>query len=155
ILGLAALVIGNYSAVRTSWLGSIVRFCMGEPMATQWVNNTADEIIQSGWSTDLERIADQLSKDPTAITKPDKYEYSDSTRTKLAPDRLPAIYRKLGDFPYNNQEAGLYLRNSPHRILIEWGNEREAIMIYEKEPSVPPKGFFVRKVNARIYVVAQ
>ena len=141
--------------LRTSIPGRIVRWCLGEPGATQWVNDTADKIISSAWSTELQELADRLLSEftPLAPTLPDE-PFSRGRSIPL--DRLPLKYRQLGGF--FGDRPDLVLRTSdngsPPSLVVSWGHTRRAILIFASRPPSAPQGFFVRKVNDRIYVVA-
>jgi hypothetical protein len=157
IIFLVAVIVAldKLPGLRTSIPGAVVRFCLGEPGATQWVNNTADTIIDSGWTKELEVLSDQLCKDFQSDSKSlpvDKF----SRLPTLPSARLPLKFKKLGSWP-RGDVADLFERpeeNGPSTIIISWGHGREEVIIFGNPQSVPPKGFFVRKVGSRIYVVA-
>ena len=140
---------------RNSVLGRIVRWSLGEPRVTQGVNDAADLIIAKDWQDDLTRLADNLIKEfePTQDSLP--YAFMGGRSIPLA--KLPAQYRQLGG-GYSDMPPELVFRPnehaSPKRIIIDWAHLRHAIIIYTQPPVEPPRGFYVRKVNERIFVVA-
>jgi hypothetical protein len=141
-------------SVRTSVPGKIIRWCLGEPGATQWVNDTVDKIMYSGETAEIEDLADRLMREfgPESPQLP-KEPYSDDRALPL--DRLPAKYRKLGglfgdpDLILKVDEKGI-----PTAVIISWGHMRRSITIFSAPPPTLPQGFFARELNSRIYVVA-
>ncbi|GEM_PF-2490397 len=135
--------------------GRIVRWCLGEPAATQRVNDAAEKIRSSGWEKDLTNLADALMAEftPIATNLPEAFMGGRS----IPIERLPAQYRQLGG-TYSRLDPELVLRqghlDSPDQIVIDWAHMRHAIIIYAVPPHHSPKGFHVRKINDRIYVVA-
>ncbi|MFL7794024.1 MAG: hypothetical protein AB8I69_17915, partial [Anaerolineae bacterium] len=64
--------------------GRIVRWCLGEPGATQLVNDSADKITSSGWDQELVELSDQLM---------DEYASTASTLPECVGERLLPIDR--------------------------------------------------------------
>ena len=141
--------------LRTSVPGHIIRFCLGEPGATQDVNDAADKIISSGWEKDLIVLADTLTSEFGPVK--DKLPEAFMGGRSIPIEKMPARYRQLGG-TYSRIPPELVLRSSeegvPSQVVIDWAHMRHAIIVFSTPPSQPPQGFFVRKVNARIYVVA-
>jgi hypothetical protein len=140
---------------RQSVLGRIVRSRLGEPLAAQGVNDAADLIISGNWQDDLSKLADNLIKEfePTRESLP----YAFMGGRSIPIDRLPAQYRQLaGQFSDMSPELVFRPKEhaSPARIIIDWAHLRHAIIIYTEAPKESPRGFYVRKVNDRIFVVA-
>lgn len=138
--------------LRQSIPGRIVRFCLGEPGATQGVNDAADKIISSGWDKELIKLSDQLMEEYSsfAFTLP-KEIFAQGHSLPLY--RLPQKFRSLG---YGKLDFVLQLDDTytPTALVLSWRHMRHGIIIYAHPPRIPPTGFFVRKVNERIYVVA-
>ena len=149
---LAVAAFGIVPVLRRSAPGRIIRWCLGEPLATQQVNDAADRLISSGWDQELIDLSDQLMDEyaSTASTLP-----KGADRRSLPLDRLPRKLRELGGM-YGEPELIVRLddASTPTEIMISWGNMRHVIIVYAEPPAVPPSGFFVRQVNDRIYVVA-
>ena len=145
----------NIPTLRTSAPGHIIRFCLGEAGATQNVNDAADKIISSGWEKDLIVLADTLTSEFGPVR--DKLPEAFMGGRSIPIERLPAQYRQLGGM-YVRIPPELVLRSSaegvPAHVVIDWAHMRHAIIVFSTPPSRPPQGFFVRKVNARVYVVA-
>jgi len=151
VVTVAAL--GNIPILRNTVPGRIVRWCFGEPGATQRVNDAADKLTSSGWDKELIQLSDQLMIEyaATATTLP-KAPFND----RLLPiDRLPQKYHKLGG-RFGNPKLVLRVdyASKPTAVVISWANMRHAIITYADPPEVSPEGFFVRQVNDRIYVIA-
>jgi hypothetical protein len=141
-------------ALRTSIPGRIIRFCLGEPGATQEVNDAADTIISSGWTSELETLTDKLMLEYAPITSTlKKAQWGDGYLLPL--DRLPAKFRKLGGF-FGDPE--LILRTDANGIatalVLSWGHMRHSITIFAIPPSAAPQGFFSRQIGKRIYIAA-
>jgi len=139
--------------LRRSVPGRIVRWCLGEPGATQGVNDAADKIIACGWGRELIELADQLMEEyaSTASTLPIAF----TGGRLLPPERLPEKFRTLGGiFPDPDLVLRLDSSSKPTEVVISWGHMRHGIIVYAVPPAVPPQGFFVRRVNDRIYVIA-
>lgn len=160
VLGIAivTLTAGAFAALsplRTSIPGRIVRWCLGEPGATQWVNDTADKLISSAWSAELQELTDRLLSEftPLAATLPVE-QFSRGRSITL--DKLPRKYRQLGGIFGDHPDLVLRTgdNDTPASLVVSWGHTRQAIMIFASHPPLAPRGFFVRKVNDRIYVVA-
>jgi len=62
ILG-ALVALAVIPSPKRSVPGRIVRFCLGEPGATQGVNDAADTIISKKWEDDLELFADEMIRE--------------------------------------------------------------------------------------------
>jgi len=137
--------------------GHIVRWCLGEPGATQDVNDAADKIRSSGWEKDLTDMADALMVEFTPIATNLPVAFMGGRSIPI--ERLPAQYRQLGGiYSRLNVVPELVLRQgqlgAPDQIVIDWAHMRHAIIIYAVPPHDSPTGFYVRKVSNRIYVVA-
>ena len=140
---------------RRSVLGGIVRWFLGEPGATQDVNDTADTLSSSGGSQELQDLADKLMAEyaPLAPTLP---EAAFGRGRSLPVERLPITFRQMGGSFGDNPDLVLRLdsANVPTSVVISWGHLRHAIIVYKQPPTNPPEGFFVRRVTDRIFVVA-
>jgi hypothetical protein len=141
--------------LRTSIPGRVVRWCLGEPGATQWVNDTIDRITYWHATAELQETGDRLVSEfaPINSTLPD----APFSRGKAIPsDRLPEKYRKLGGIFGDHPQLILETKNEgiPAVVIISWGHGRQSIWIFSAALSSPPGGFFVRKLNSRIYVIA-
>jgi hypothetical protein len=141
--------------VRTSILGRAIRWCLGEPGATQWVNDTVEEITLLQETAELQEIGDRLMSEFGSINS--TLPTAPFPGGKAIPlEKLPLKYRKLGGEFGDNPDLVLQMdqKGFPMAVVISWGHMRQSITIFSKPPSPPPKGFFVRKLNSRIYVVA-
>ncbi len=143
---------------RASVPGRIIRWCLGEPGATQWVNDTVDQITYSQETAELQDIGDRLISEfgpisSTLLEEP----YSVYSGGKTIPlDKLPVKYRQLGGMFGDHPDLVLHMNKDsvPMAVIISWGHMRQSITIFSKPPSPPPQGFFVRKLNDRVYVAA-
>lgn len=139
-----------------SFAGRLLRFCAGEPGATQDVNDAADTILSRKWEEDLELFAGQMIKE--FETKKDTFPPAFMGGYLLPTDRLPAHYRKLSPLFLPGLEPELVMKlsgdSTETQIVIDWAHMRHAVIIYAKPPKQCPEGFYIRKVNERIYVVA-
>src|SRR5580693_4422415 len=95
IVVLTAGAFATLPALRTSIPGRVVRFCLGEPGATQWVNDTVDKISSPEWTTELQEVSNRLMSEfgPIASTLPNELF---SGGRSIPVDRLPLKYRQLG-----------------------------------------------------------
>jgi len=142
--------------LRTTIPGRVIRFCLGEPGATQWVNDAGDRIEVRQDTDELQRIGDQLFSEfiPVYSQLP-KAEFSGGKAIPL--DRLPEKYRKLGGWLYGDRPQlilELAEGDEPATVYVSWGHGRQCILIFATAPAAAPYGFFVRKLNDRIYVMA-
>jgi hypothetical protein len=159
LLALAVVAIGGASfafipGVRTTAPGRAARFCLGEAAATQWVNDTADRISSAERSKELQELADQLISEfaPLASTLPQE----PFTRGRLLPiDRLPPTFRSLGG-SFGDPEMVVKFDDAakPTALILSWGHMRQCIVIHTAPITNPPQGFATRRVNDRIYVIA-
>jgi hypothetical protein len=149
-----AVVFGAVPVLRRSVPGRVVRWCLGEPGATQGVNDAADKIIARGWDRELIGLADQLMKEYASTASALSIEPFTGGRL-LPPERLPENFRTLGG-GFSDPDFVLRLDSfsRPTEVVISWGHMRHGIIVYAVPPAVPPEGFFVRRVNDRIYVIA-
>ena len=136
--------------------GRIIRWCLGEPGATQDVNDAADVILSEGWEPDLMALSDSLLAEYRAM--PTRAPGASFMGGFLIPiEKLPDRYRQLGG-TYSGVEPEFAFRprddSGPDRIVIGWAHMRHAVIIYSVAPPGSPTGFHVRKVSARMYVVA-
>ena len=104
-------------ALRRSTPG-VIRWCLGEPGATQCVNDDADKIISAGWDQELIALSDQLMDEYGSIvsTLPE----APFAGGRLLPlDRLPPEFRKLGG-SYGESELVLWLdyASTPTAIVL-------------------------------------
>lgn len=136
----------------------MLRHCaslLGEPSFAEWVEMTADWLASTSAGTELEGLADHLMKehDQDALELPEA-EFSNGGRA-LPVERLPAKFRERGG---GFGEPQLFIRldanSRPELLVVSWGHTRQAILVYRKPPTVPPRGFAVRAASARTYVVA-
>lgn len=151
---LTAGVFATVTALRTSIPGQVVRFCLGEPGATQWVNDTADKIVSSGWTAELQEVSSRLMSEFGLVSATLPEEGFSGGRS-IPLERLPLKFRELGG-SYGEPDLALQTKEdgSPVALVVSWGHMRQAILIFASAPLNPPRGFFVRKVDDRIYVVA-
>lgn len=154
--GMFAMQLKTSTMFRTSVPGRTVRWLLGEPGATQGVNDAADALTTANWDEELTVLADQLMDEYGAIasTLPEA-EFSSGYSLPL--DRLPPKFYELGGSFRHDPDLILRLDDTistPTAIVLSWGHMRHAIIVYAKPPSVPPQGFFVRQVSDRIYVIA-
>ena len=152
--GLATTAFGTIPVLRRSFPGHIIRQCLGEPGATQGVNDAADKIISSGWDQELIELSNELMQEyaSTALTLP----VEPFTGGRLLPiERLPRKYRTLGG-TFGDPDLVLRLDSTskPTELVISWGHMRQGIVVSALPIAKPPKGFFMRQVNERIYVIA-
>jgi hypothetical protein len=160
ILG-ATIVVGTtvaflaLSALRTSIPGRIVRWCLGEPGATQWVNDTADKLVSSAWAAELRELADRLTLEFGSVASTLPHEPFSGGRS-IPLDRLPNKYRRLGGIFGDRPDLVLRVSENdiPTALIVSWGHTRQAIVIFVSPPPDAPHGFSVRKVDDRIFVVA-
>jgi hypothetical protein len=94
---------GTVPALRTTIPGRIVRWFLGEPTATQDVNDAADKLIANGWDKELISLSDQLMTEYATVTTLPEAPFGghlDDARlddARLIPiDRLPEKYHELG-----------------------------------------------------------
>jgi hypothetical protein len=125
-------------------------------LAAQWVNDTTDGITSLREADELQKIGDGLMSEfgPINQTLPES-PYRVYERGKLLPlGRLPLKFRKLGGM--FGDEPDLVPRvndnGEPDSVIISWGHMRQSITIFSKAPITASDGFFVRKLNDRIYV---
>ena len=143
---------------RASVPGQIIRWCLGEPGATQWVNDTVDQVTYLQETVELQDIGDRLISEfgpisSTLLEEP----YSVYSGGKSIPlDNMPVKYRQLGGVFGDHPDLVLQVNKDgvPIAVIISWGHMRRSITIFSKTPSAAPQGFFVRKLNDRVYVVA-
>jgi hypothetical protein len=93
VIIVAAFPVGRLY-LRTSIPGREIRWCLGEPGATQWVNDTIDRIRYWHATAELQETGDRLISEflPINSTLPD----APFSRGKaIPPDRLPSKYRQL------------------------------------------------------------
>ncbi len=143
----------SISILRTTIPGKIIRWCLGEPGATQQVNDAADKIISSNWNSELEKLCDKLINEYKPLTSKLKHEpFSDGYLIPL--ERIPIKFYKLG--PHNEPDVVIRIDEHPEpsSLVFSWGHMRHAIFVFTKKPLVEPKGFHSRKVSDRVYVVA-
>lgn len=126
-----------------------------EPTAEEWVQLNASWLASTSAGPELEALADHLMKehDQDALELPEA-EFSNGGRA-LPVERLPAKFRERGG---RFGEPQLFVRlganSRPEVLVVSWGHTRQAILVYRKPPTVPPRGFAVRAASARTYVVA-
>jgi hypothetical protein len=144
--------------VSASVPGRIIRWCLGEPGSTQWVNDTVDQVTYLQETAELQDIGDRLISEFSPISSTLSEEtYSVYSGGKSIPlDKLPIKYRQLGGMFGDHPDLVLQVNKDgvPIAVIISWGHMRRSITIFSKPPSPPPQGFFVRKLNDRVYVVA-
>lgn len=152
LLGVTAFAV--IPALRRSGPGHAIRWCLGEPMATQSVNDAAQTMLSAGWDKELMALSDQLMAEyaSTASTLPEKLVAG----KRLVPlARLPQKFHALSE-GHGNLE--LILRSDqgtvPTAVALSWDNGRHEIIVYAQPPTTPPEGFFVRRINDRLYIVA-
>ena len=143
---------------RRSIPGRIVRWCRGEPVATQDVNDAAADILSAGWERDLIELSDSLIR-KFGMTHSNDLPESFMGGHLIPVGELPARYRQLGGiYSRMGMEPEFALRprdaEGPDRIVIDWAHMRHAVIIYSERPMASPTGFHVRKVSDRIDVVA-
>lgn len=169
LVSLAIFVLAfKTQAVRTSLPGRVVRWCFGEPGATQWVNDTADMIVEKHSARELEDLADQLVRDPNEIVKSrsnHKGAYPTS-RQELGSRLAPNYRRCFGIFESEPNVFILHARDDSPIVQLSWDNMRQEVFVFTRAPSTPPcagsvessphrfRPFFVRKIDSRLYVVA-
>jgi len=156
-LVLAVVCFSKLPHLRTSIPGKISRFFLGEPGATQDVNDAADQIESAGWAGELTGWADRLMSEYGPIK--DKLPKTFMGADLIPISHLPSQYRHLGGmFSGLGIEPELGLRpadrDHPAQVVIDWAHMRHSIIIFSEPPKNLPAGFYVRKVNDRIYVVA-
>jgi len=141
--------------IRTSLPGRIIRWCFGEPGATQWVNDTVDRITYLQETSELQEIGDRLISEFGPI-RATLLEEPYAGGKSIPPDKLPVKYRELGGMFGDHPDLVLQMNEdgAPMAVVISWGHMRQSITIFSKPPSPLPQGFFVRKLNDRIYVAA-
>jgi hypothetical protein len=151
---LVATALGTIPSLRRSIPCRIVRWCLGEPGATQFVNDAAEEILSSGWDTQLVELSNQIMDESVsnASTLPvDPY----TGGRLLSLDRIPPKLKKLSKILGNLDEVLLLCNDTaPAKLVLSWGHRRYDIIIYAEAPSAFPEGFFVRKVRDRVYIIA-
>lgn len=136
--------------------GRIIRWCFGEPGATQGVNDAVDIIQSQGWEPDLIELSASLFTEYRALpTNSLSASYMGGFLIPI--ERLPDRYRQLGG-TYSRMKPEFAYRprddRGPERIVIDWAHMRHAVIIYSEAPQKSPTGFHVRKISDRIYVVA-
>jgi hypothetical protein len=155
----AVIIFAAFPGVRlflqTSIPGHVIRWCLGEPGATQGVNDAIERINYWHDAAELQELGDKLISEfgPISSTLPD----APFSKGKSIPlDRLPQKYRELGGLFGNHPDLIFQPEDNgtPRAIIISWAHMRKSITIFFKPPASPPRGFFVRKLNNRIYVVA-
>ena len=154
VVALTVVALGKIPVLRNTIPGRIARFCLGESVPAQRANNAADKLISSGWDKELIQLSDQLMIEyaETATTLPEALHFN---QLYLPVERLPQKYYELGGM-YGTPRLLLRIDSAskPTAVVISWGNMRHAIIVYADTPEVPPEGFYVRRVNDRIYVIA-
>ena len=115
-----AVAFGTVPVLRRSVPGRVIRWCLGEPGATQGVNDAADKIIARGWDRELIELADQLMEEyaSTASTLPIAF----TGGRLLPPERLPEKFHTLGG-GFSDPDFVLRLDSSsrPTEVVISWG----------------------------------
>jgi len=151
---LTAATFATVPILRTSIPGRIIRWCLGEAGFTQWVNDTERSIISPACVAELQEISDRLISEAAPISSTLPIEPFSGGRS-LAIENLPLKYRQLGGI-YGDPDLVLRVSDAhtDAKIVVSWGHMREAIIIFARPPAVAPRGFSVRKVSDRIYVVA-
>lgn len=154
VVALTVVALGKIPVLRNTTPGRIARCCLGEFYAAQGVNDAADKLISSGWDKELIQLSDQLMFE-YAETATTLQEAPSFNHRYLPIERLPQKYYGLGG-EFNTPRLLLRVDSSskPTAVVISWGNMRHAIIIYAVPQEVPPDGFYVRRVNDRIYVIA-
>jgi hypothetical protein len=165
VIGSAVLIFVTILAVfiysppaRRTIPGQIIRWCFGEPGATQGVNDAADIIRSAGWEHDLMELSDSLTVEFRAMAT-NSLPSSFMGGFLISIERLPDRYRQLGGtYSQMGIEPEFAFRPEddwgPDRIVMDWAHMRHAVIIYSERPPKSPTGFHVRRVSDRIYVVA-
>ena len=136
--------------------GRIVRWCLGEPGATQGVNDTANKIISLGLLSHFEKLCDDILSE--FLPKTSTLKNAEGGEGYEIPiNKIPEKFRNdaFGGM-FNNLEVDLRPLDNENcpSLVFNWGHMRHAIIIFKDAQHIEPKGFFVRKLNNRIYIVA-
>lgn len=145
------------------WQG-VVRHIKGEPTATQDVNDAADWLVSSGNAPGLEAFADQMARDfgPAASSLPKAFMGDPMLPISTVPQKFMRLgwNRRWERPPSTNPKLGpecvlkLDDQGAVTALEIQWGHRRHVVIVYAQPPSPAPRGFAVRKVTPRIYIVA-
>jgi hypothetical protein len=124
------------------------------PRVKDWVNITVERIRYFRQTDELQDLGNRLFSEfgPVSATLPE----DPPTGGRLIPlDRLPDKFAKLGGSFGDRAELILQEDSTgrPMAVAISWAHLREAIVIFPKPPRSVPRGFFVRALSDRIYVV--
>jgi len=145
------------------WRGA-ARFVGGEPGATQDVNDAADWLIASHSAGELEAFADRVARDygPTASRLPKAF-----LGDPMFPlSEVPTKFMRLGwhrtwernppPDPKYGPECVLRFndRGEVTAVEIQWGHRRHVAIVYARPPAREPRGFAVRKVTPRVFILA-
>lgn len=131
------------------------RHLKGEPGATQDVNDAADILERGGECSELEGVADEIMRNYAAVaaTLPEA-EYDIGRAIPV--ENLPKRFHQLRGTWHGSPQVILRLDQGSKatQVRLNWGHGRHSIVVFADGPSEPPKGFYVRRVSPRTYVLA-
>ncbi|MEL6195718.1 MAG: hypothetical protein AAFQ77_01525 [Myxococcota bacterium] len=155
LLALFLLTTAVLKAPEQSVFAAAWRYVLGEPGATQDVNNAADILEETGAYRELEGIADRIFADcPAAAANHLPVRHGPGLRlpVEFIPERFHLLGRSYDTRPDVilrgcESSQGMQLR-------LHWGNGRHAIVVSDTPPDELPMSFYSRQVSPRTYVIA-
>jgi hypothetical protein len=142
--------------LRKSVPGRVIRFVLGEPGATQWVNDTADDLSASSIVGELEGLADRIMTEygSTQSALPPVRDFTSGP--SVPNDRVPSKFQVMGGI--YSTKPDIFVKfdksNTPTAFVMSWGHSRQEVVVFSSPPLSPPQSFFSRRVSRRTYVLA-